>query len=340
MDKNVSKKITHINFILVLLIVILHSNCLRFISDNNFIITKMYKIISVMCDASVPAFFILSAYLFYRNFDFSKIREKYKSRFFSLVIPYFFWSIFFLIYYELICLIPKINVLFNNTFELGKSHIFQNILMANCAEGMWFVRDLIIYSFSAPMIYFIMRKSKKFNYIIIFICIIVNLVFRFEYSHPIFWLPIYLFGANMGIHNKEYDIRENIIKHKKSELPIFIILYILLAIIISTFGETSKMYYMYRMLSPIILLAILDSFSLYNYRICNIEKISFFIYCIHLPVIKVVRKVLFIILGYNSYVSIIVYILTIILSLMLIQLISKIINKMFPKLYKVITGSR
>ena len=100
------------------------------------------------------------------------------------------------------------------------------------------------------------------------------------------------------------------------------------------------MYYMYRMLSPIILLAILDSFSLYNYRICNIEKISFFIYCIHLPVIKVVRKVLFIILGYNSYVSIIVYILTIILSLMLIQLISKIINKMFPKLYKVITGSR
>ncbi|HBL3168751.1 TPA: acyltransferase [Enterococcus faecium] len=340
MNKNVSKKIIHINFILVLLIVILHSNCLRFISDNNFMITKIYKIISVMCDASVPAFFILSAYLFYRNFDFSKIKEKYKSRFFSLVIPYFFWSIFFLIYYELICLIPKVNTLFNNTFELGISHIFQNILMANCAEGMWFVRDLIIYSFLAPVIYFIMKKSKKLNYIIMLICLTVNLIFKFGYSNPIFWLPIYLFGANMGIHSKDYDIKENIVKNKKSKLPIFIILYILFAIIVSTFEETSRIYYIYRMLSPIILLAIFDMLSLYKYKIYNVEKISFFIYCIHLPVIKVVRKILFIILGYNSYISIIVYILTTILTVWLIQLISKIINKMLPKFYKLITGSR
>lgn len=339
MNKDVSKKIAHINFILVLLIVVLHSNCLRFIGDNNCI-AKMYKIISVMCDASVPAFFILSAYLFYRNFDFSKTKEKYKSRFFSLVIPYFFWSIFFLIYYELVCLIPKINGLFNNTFELGKNHIFQNILMANCAEGMWFVRDLIIYIFFAPVIFAIMKNSKQINYVIIFICLAINLVFRFEYSNPIFWLPIYLFGANLGIHNKDYDMKENIIKYKKSKLLALMILYILTAIIVSYFEETSKMYYIYRMLSPIILLAILDLLNLYNYKIYSIEKISFFIYCVHLPVIKVVRKLLFIILGYNSYVSIIIYVLTIILTLWLVQLISKIINKMLPKFYKVITGSR
>ena len=340
MNKNVSKKITHINFILVSLIVILHSNCLRFISDNNIVIVKTYKIISVMCDASVPAFFILSAYLFYRNFNLSKTKEKYRSRFFSLVIPYFFWSIFFLIYYELICLNPRISGLFNNTFELGKDHIFQNILMANCAEGMWFVRDLIIYSFFSPVIFFIMRRSKKINYVIICICLAINLIFRFGYSNPIFWLPIYLFGANLGIHNKHYDIKENIVKYKKRKLPILIILYIGVAVVISNFEETSKIYYIYRMLSSIILLAILDLLSLYNYKIYSIEKISFFIYCIHLPVIKVVRKLLFCIVGYNSYVSIIIYVLTIILTLWLIQLISKIINKMLPKIYEIVTGAR
>ena len=293
-----------------------------------------------MCDACVPAFFILSAYLFYRNFDFSKIKEKYKSRFFSLVIPYFFWSIFFLIYYELICLIPNINTLFNNTFELGIRHIFQNIVMANCAEGMWFVRDLIIYSFLSPVIYFIIKKSKKLNYIIMFICLAVNLIFKFRYSNPIFWLPIYLFGANIGIYNKDYDQKENIVKYKKNKLPIFIILYILFATIVSTFDETSRIYYMYRMLSPVILLAILDMLSFYKYKIYNVEKISFFIYCIHLPVIKVVRKILFTILGYNSYISIIVYILTITITVWVTQLISKIINKTIPKFYKVVTGSR
>lgn len=340
MNKNVSRKITHINFILVLLIVILHSNCLRFISDTSFIITKMYKIISIMCDASVPAFFMLSAYLFYRNFDFSKIKEKYKSRFFSLVIPYFFWSVFFLIYYELICFIPNINILFNNSFDLSRNHIFQNIIMANCAEGMWFVRDLIIYSLFSPVIYFIMKRSQKVNYIVIFICLVINLVCDFGYSNPIFWLPIYLFGANLGIHNKFYDMKENIVKYQKYKLLILTGLYIFVAIMLSFFEESSKMYYIYRMISPFILLSILDLFNLYKYEIYGIEKISFFIYCIHLPVLKVVRKLLFIILGYNSYVSIIIYILTVISTLLLINIISKTINKMVPKFYKLITGSR
>lgn len=340
MNKNVSRKITHINFILVLLIVTLHSNCLRFVSGDNLVIETIYKIISVVCDASVPSFFILSAYLFYRNFDLSKTKQKYKSRLISLVVPYFFWSIFFLIYYEVICLIPKIDILFNNTFELDKKYILHNILMANCAEGMWFVRNLIIYTIFAPVIYISMKKSKKINYFIILIFLVVNLLFNIEYSSPMFWLPIYLFGASLGIHNHEYNLKENILKPSKGKLFTLLFVYILFAIIVSSFNETSKVYYIYRMTSPIILLSVLDLMDLYNYKIYNIEKMSFLIYCIHLPIIKVVRKLLFIILGYNSYVSTIIYVLTILVTLWIIQLISKNINRIAPKFYSIITGSR
>ena len=41
---------------------------------------------------AVPGFFLLSSYLFFRNFSREKLPGKWKSRFFSVVVPYVTWN--------------------------------------------------------------------------------------------------------------------------------------------------------------------------------------------------------------------------------------------------------
>ena len=41
---------------------------------------------------AVPGFFMISGYLFYRGFTWDKLGRKWRSRFRSLVVPYFLWN--------------------------------------------------------------------------------------------------------------------------------------------------------------------------------------------------------------------------------------------------------
>ena len=41
---------------------------------------------------AVPGFFLLSSYLFFRNFSWDKLTGKWKSRIFSVLIPYVVWN--------------------------------------------------------------------------------------------------------------------------------------------------------------------------------------------------------------------------------------------------------
>ena len=68
MNKVFSDKITRINFILIVMIVMLHSNCLRFLEEYSTFTYVLYRMLYVLCDAAVPTFFLISAYLFYRNY--------------------------------------------------------------------------------------------------------------------------------------------------------------------------------------------------------------------------------------------------------------------------------
>ena len=48
---------------------------------------------------AVPGFFLLSSYLFFRNFSWGKLTGKWKSRIFSVLIPYVVWNIIYYLGY-------------------------------------------------------------------------------------------------------------------------------------------------------------------------------------------------------------------------------------------------
>ena len=44
---------------------------------------------------AVPGFFLVSAYLFYRNFTMDRLLSKWKSRIFSVALPYVLWNLLY-----------------------------------------------------------------------------------------------------------------------------------------------------------------------------------------------------------------------------------------------------
>lgn len=323
------------------MIVILHSSCLRFIYTQNGVIGKTFKIINIICDSAVPAFFCMSAYLFYRNFEISNLKVKLKKRIKSLLIPYFMWGLIFLIYYKVLSYIPGIGNKFNMGFDLSKSNILSNILLATCAETMWFVRVLFLYVLMSPLFEYIFKIFKKKSIIFIFIFLIINILYDFGYSSFIFWLPIYFFGAYCGKFYKSYiEKNDNVKSLSKSRIVIFIIFSIIIGYAISFYDEYSRVYYLYRMFSPIVLFSLLNCFLSSSTKQFKLANMSFYIFCVHLPIIQIIRKSFILLVGNGEIECLFIFIVTIILTLFICYLTYYILNKIMPKVLNLLVGDR
>lgn len=181
-----SEVINALRFPMAFGVVFLHANFLSAdieLKANNFdwTILKYYSVgISILFSITVPLFFIISGYLFFKSFkkewSWSIYREKLHRRVFTLLIPYLIWNA--------IGIFGRIQ----NEYRLGHSlddyfsgyslwgflkHFWQsgvhheehqNILNMTCVFDypanvpLWFMRDLIIMIILAPLFYYIIKK--------------------------------------------------------------------------------------------------------------------------------------------------------------------------------------
>lgn len=109
---------------------------------------------------AVPGFFMVSSYLFYRNFQWSLLAAKWRSRIQSILIPYLLWNFLYYAGYVAVTHIPAIHGL------IGKSPIpfnLPNLLDAliNYAYNpvFWYLYQLLILIALAPVIYPVFRRT-------------------------------------------------------------------------------------------------------------------------------------------------------------------------------------
>lgn len=344
MNKAVSNKITNINFILTVLVVIIHCDCMVYANNNSVFFQGsnwINEFVSTICNVAVPSFFAISSFLFFRNFDNSKYKEKIKSRFKSLVIPYLFWSIVFLIYTIIILNIPSIAEMNNDNIKPVGNNLFSiilnNIIIDSYDGPLWYVRFLIVFAILSPLFYLVIKKLKRKNLILISIFFIVNILFNISYSNIFYWIPLYYLSAYLAInyHDKLLKFDVNILKYKK----IFYIGFLIFAIFITFFKEIYILNYFYRMISPLIIYLICSSPS-FEREPCKFAKYSFLIYCTHYAINVVIKRIIIIILGNNPLFILILRLITCTITVIVISLIANFIKKIFPKFYNIITGSR
>lgn len=350
MKKEISNKITNINFILTMLVVLLHSNYMYLASNSvsSYSIASLINaLVTGICHIGVPTFFCISSYLFFRNFHLSKYKEKLKSRVKSLVIPYFFWSIFFLIYVVVITnIVIKLNVPIQielASIEYDFFSFLKYIVWETFDGPLWYIRNLFIFFLLSPLFYQAIIKLKKGNWIIILISLGLNLVFLPSSYGCLYWFPIFYLSAYLAIHHKEKIESEkiNLAKWKAFILGLAAVFLIL----ISLYPENeTRLFFCYRMFIPLLVWLYCQKSKLLSKTPKNITKYSFLIYCVHMSnfysITALIQKIFILLFGNHPIVILLLRFVTCFAVVLVIYGLAKIINKLFPRCTKIILGGR
>lgn len=338
MNNNFRNKITYINYILSILVVCLHSDNVHMLSDTmkgNRILYYFENLITTFARIAVPCFFVLSAYLFYKSFDMSKLFSKYKSRFKSLFIPYIVWSGAAFAYIAILSNVSFFSSRMNmGKVELTLSNILKSVLLSEYAP-LWFVRNLMIFVIISPIIYYIIKR-KMLAKVIIIVFVSINLLLEIDYYAVLYWVPLYLTGAYLG-HYYSKKVEGIWVFNKKSKVVSCILFSIVF--IFAYLYENATTMYIFRLVVPFTLWILIDGIS-FSKKPKWWMEISFFIYCTHFVIISSFQKVMLLVLGKSTLAFFITYLITPIIVVLIITFVAYIMKKYMNPVWRFTTGGR
>lgn len=336
-------KVSFISFLLSVIILYTHTinNVMGKIGNDAFADTFMMYCHGFQGQA-VQMFWMISAALFFRDFDYNKVRTKYKSRFHSLVIPFILWNILGMLFYGFIGAVPVLKSLVNQlvlpTWEFadvleGVFHYKFNIIF-------WFIYDLLLLVLFSPIIYSFIRNKWTALFFIVGVEFLAIHYKQYFYSArcPEGWYS-YFIAAYIGLH---YFDKMQYSFNKIVNLSLFAIGIVMMGImvfvpnkpfmlhIILSLGISFCLWYGFELLFPL-------------YRKW-MKGMSMFVYAIHFNLSMVVSKLLIMIpipfsMNTTIHILAILFVATTI-TLFLSVSIGLLLKKYIPQSYYMLTGGR
>ena len=341
------KKKEYISFILSILVLFIHSYFAPNILNDSFISLLNHKFSFFFSRSitqyAVPMFFMLSGLSFFKGYNNKKYPSKIKSRIHTLVIPYLLWNTVWMLWeifgsYSFVSKFSEASAPYPLTLE----SILKGILFYKCNVPFWFIFDIIVFSFAAPLLFAIIRN--KYIGIASVACLSILSLFGIHLPVDLFYYPtsivFYLIGAIIGYHFFDYA-------SQKSSKPIQIISVVLFSTYILAKNIVPRELHITNYLIETIVYTI-AAFSLWNIMDIFIERIkpreiyrrSFAIYAMHLNVAIVLLKILSFCLPQNELLEIPKFIIMDVFTIIIINYVCAFFEKFFPKVYALFTGNR
>ena len=334
---NIFNVLPLVNSILAFLIVVHHSFNLNVdynapIKNIAWFIERYFYNLS---ECSVPVFFFISSLLFYRNYDGSMhiYLYKLKKRFKTLMIPYIIFNTFGYLK----------HIIFGSSDKFfSLSNLIKSIVMSDTMP-LWFIRELYIFIFLAPIIY-LFKKNVKVGLLFSIVCSLLNVFGILKYRSFLYWVPIYL----IGVYFSEIKILRFNITIKKNTIPtwLFFLIFIFSPLFLpNTTGKMkilgNFMFLLFRLYSVFVWIYIISSIESKTIKVKEYMKFSFWIYCVHFPIISLVTIVITkIMYGDSNFILIIRFIVTICLTFTISLILGMLIKKIMPKTWKLLNGGR
>ena len=220
--------------------------------------------------------------------------------------------------------------------------ILKGIFFYSCNVPFWFVLDLIIFSFAAPILFLIVKN--RYVGIISVIFITIASLFGIYLPMSVFYYPMsisfYLMGGIIGYHFFGFA-------SKKSSKPVQIASLIFLTAYILVKNIAPQEIHINNYLTQTVVY-MLAAFSLWNIVDMFIERIkvraiyrrSFAVYAMHLPVAIVILKILDFCTPPSQWLEIPKFIIMIISTLTIINFVCAFLEKLAPKIYATLMGNR
>lgn len=163
-EERFRKKITWFTFGFSILVVWAHSfNAELFMGateagDGLYRIEYLFG--EIGAQIAVPGFFMISGYLFYRNFSWRKLGSKWKSRIRSVLIPYILWNSLYYLGYVIGSRVPGIGELMGKgVISFKPEALADAVIHHTYLHVFWYLYQLIFLIALAPVLYGILKRA-------------------------------------------------------------------------------------------------------------------------------------------------------------------------------------
>ena len=345
-NNQLSKAITWLRFPLILLVIMLHGYSVVQISGEHRTYFKVvYSFALWLGETGVPGFFFISGILYFNNHK--TYLERIKTRCHSLLVPYILWNTLLLATYIIVLTLgypQNINgknmadfvwIDYLRLFWDRGSYDKGNFVPLLCP--FWYIRNLLILSLIAPVIYLLNRYLRE-------LYLLGITIWWIQTPHNAFIPQSILFfslGAYFSVRNK--NPLSIFIQHKF----FFINLCVLLAgadIVTHTIAPTIINLQIHRFA----LIVNIPALFLLAHHLTEKGELSpittylsnaaFIVFCIHYPIIVILRKgcVQFF-SDSNDFIQIMLYFVCIIVTILLSFFFYQILPK---KIKTILSGNR
>lgn len=156
-------KITWFSFVFSLLVVWIHSYNAELFLGKTAEMERIYQIEHWIGDGigqiAVPGFFMISGYLFYRDFSWEKLRGKWQRRIHSVLVPYIAWNFLYYLGYVIGSRLPWVSqVVGKGVIRLSLSASVDAIINYTYNYVFWYLYQLILLILLAPVLYPLLKR--------------------------------------------------------------------------------------------------------------------------------------------------------------------------------------
>lgn len=335
-----SSKIRILNFILIMMVLYIHSYYLEGEKYSGSLIVQRFLGGSGFSSVANRLFFFLSGMLFFNGINETKdCFVKMKKRVRTILIPYLIWNVIFVLWYVVLHFTPSVSSFVNSDILGNFDPFWKGVLLmwtAPASFPLWFLRDLICLVAVSPAIYLLI---KKIRYWTIVVCLLVLL---FTPYHDAF----FVLGACVPMLSDLGKIEKYLpLQLVCVSSVIFIALCLYSAIQSPDYVINYTMGFVMAMTGLVTVWRGYDFIAkgkelTQNSAFYKITGYSFFIYLFHEPAFNIIKKLPIRIFGDSEITIMVSYILAPIMMVFMAIVVAKGIKKVMPGVYSILVGGR
>ncbi len=344
----ISAKIKFLRLPLIIGIVTLHSTINSVGYADKFFQTFISE---TWGGSAMPFLFIISGFLFFRNFNLSlnSYLEKLKSRFWTLLVPYLFWNLAVVALVLIVLNIPATTSLIQGHYkEYIKDYSFANLI--DCFIGyrngypisyhFWYVRDLIAMVILSPVFLLVARKIPYLGLALLVAPWLLQLQIGFI---NIYWVGPVFFYLGCLIAVQKLDLTW-LNRRKKIIIGLYLAMTVVLAIM-RTFGIETFFYLFQgctRIVGTMAIWCASDLIAGKLQKVClNLSGLAFFVYAAHEPTVTAFKEIFErLSKNPNSITVMVHYLLILTLATLVTLAAGSLLQRYTPKFFQLITGAR
>ena len=326
------------------MVVYIHSYYLE--AENFSIAIRLQKFVGSITSAAVPLFYTISGFLFFKGCNsISDCQPKIKKRIRTLLVPYVIWNLLFVAWYLVLAYTPGVTGYVNSDMlsQIQWRHpidTFYFLFIKPAGFHLWFLRDLLLFVFISPIIYYLIIHTKWISLFIVFL--LTGWITRF-------WMTFFVFGGIIANHFSLEKVKGVL---NVALFYICLVFYIMLAILKSVDLKLVELEWLRNYFSHITaLLGVITIWKgydlVYKYKSFFNREIlkvccgfTFFIYLFHEPAFNIIKKVGLRIFGCNEISLGALYLINPLIMVAIAILIGLFFKRYLFKIYSISVGGR